>query len=125
MQKASSKKEILYLALGAVGAGFLSGLLGAGGGIVLYFVLGALYGRGAKENLILSSTSVMFFSVISLFFYKGNASLGVSDILRVGLPAALGGAFGAFLMTMIPSDKLKKLFAFIIIISGILMLMRT
>ncbi len=125
MQKISSKKEITYLALGAVGAGFLSGLLGAGGGIVLYFVLGALYGRGAKENLILSATSVMFFSVVSLFFYKGNATLEVSDILRVGLPAALGGVLGAFLLTRIPSDKMKKLFAFVIIISGILMLMRS
>lgn len=125
MQSITSKKEITLLALGASGAGFLSGLLGAGGGIILYFVLGALYGRGAKENLILSSTSVMFFAVVSLFFYKGNAALGVGDILGVGLPAALGGVFGAFLMTRIPSDKLKKLFALIIIISGILMLMRT
>ena len=110
MQETASKKEITLLALSAGGAGFLSGLLGAGGGIILYFALGALYGRGAKENLILSSTAVMFFSVVSLFFYKGNA--------------ALGGIFGAFLLTKISSDKLKQLFAVIIIISGILMLLR-
>lgn len=124
MQKISSKNEILLLATGAVGAGFLSGLVGAGGGIVLYFFLGALYGKGAKENLILSSTAVMFFCVVSLFFYKGNAALDASDILRVGLPAALGGITGAFFLRKIETDKLKKLFSVIIILSGILMLMR-
>ena len=124
MQKVSSKKEITLLALGAVGAGFLSGLLGAGGGIILYFILGALYGRGAKENLILSSTAVMFFCVVSLFFYKGNSALGISDILRVGIPAAIGGCLGAFLLTKISSDKLKQLFAVVITMSGILMLLR-
>ncbi|MBE6679253.1 MAG: hypothetical protein E7598_01875 [Ruminococcaceae bacterium] len=124
MQKVSAKNEIVYLALGAAAAGFLSGLLGAGGGIVLYFILGALYGRGAKENLILSSTAVMFFCVVSLFFYKGNAALDTGNILRVGLPAALGGITGAFLMTKISSDKLKKLFATVVIISGVLMLLR-
>ena len=40
------------LALGALAAGFLNGLLGAGGGVILYFILGAAGGsRGSKENL--------------------------------------------------------------------------
>ncbi len=66
-------RGILPLAAGALGAGFLNGLLGAGAGIVLYFVLAAAGSRDAKENLVLSSTSVMFFCVISLFFYRDNA----------------------------------------------------
>ena len=70
-------RGILPLAAGALGAGFLNGLLGAGAGIVLYFVLAAAGSRDAKENLVLSSTSVMFFCVISLFFYRDNAELTV------------------------------------------------
>lgn len=124
MEKAKIKNEKLLLAAGAIGAGFLSGLLGAGGGIILYFVLGALYGRGAKQNLVLSSVAVMFFCVVSLFFYKGNSSLGVMGILRVGIPAILGGITGAFLLSKIPAAAVKKMFSVIIILSGIIMLLR-
>ncbi len=124
MQKTLTKNGILLLALGSVGAGFLSGLLGAGGGIILYFVLGALYGRGAKQNLVLSSVAVMFFCVISLFFYKGNSALDLAGILRVAIPAACGGIIGAFLLAKIPSAAVKKMFSVVIILSGIIMLLR-
>ncbi|MBQ9134101.1 MAG: TSUP family transporter [Clostridia bacterium] len=124
MEKATARHEKLLLAFGAIGAGFLNGLLGAGGGIILYFVLGALYGRGAKENLVLSTTAVMFFCLISLFFYKGNAALTVGDILRVGIPAAAGGLIGALLLRRIPAHAMKKIFSALIVVSGILMLVR-
>lgn len=41
-------RGILPLAAGALGAGFLNGLLGAGAGIVLYFVLAAAGSPGCK-----------------------------------------------------------------------------
>ncbi len=124
MQKTSTKNEIMLLLAGAVGAGFLNGLLGAGGGIVLYFALGALYGKGAKENLVLSSTAVMFFCVVSLFFYKGSEGMTAQRITQMALPAAAGGTAGALLLDKIPASAVKKLFAVVIIISGILMLLR-
>ena len=124
MEQTAKRRELVLLALGSIGAGFLNGLLGAGGGIVLYFTLGALYGRGAKENLILSSTAVMFFCLVSLFFYKGNAALTAEEILRVGVPAAAGGLLGALLVRHIPADKMKKIFSAVILLGGILMLVR-
>lgn len=124
MEQTAKRRELTLLALGAIGAGFLNGLLGAGGGIILYFVLGALYGRGAKENLVLSSTAVMFFCMVSLFFYKGNAALTVRDILGVGIPAAAGGLIGALLLQKVPAHIMKKIFSAVIILGGILMLLK-
>ncbi len=114
---------MLTLALGSLAAGFLNGLLGAGGGVILYFVFGAAGGaRGSKENLVLSSTAVMFFCFVSLFFYKGNAALSVESILRVGVPAAFGGLCGAYLLRRLPADAVRKLFSAVVILGGILML---
>ena len=124
MEKAFLKNKIILLSLGALGAGFLSGLLGAGGGIILYFVLGALYGRGAKESLVTSSVSVMFFCVISLFFYKGNSALDMQSILRIAIPSALGGITGALLLSKVPTKTVKKLFSIVVILSGVIMLLR-
>ena len=62
-------RQLGILAAGALAAGFLNGLLGAGGGVVLYFTLGAIGGaRGSKENLVLSSTAVAFYCLVSLYF---------------------------------------------------------
>ena len=124
MEKTSPKNEKLLLSFGALGAGFLSGLIGAGGGIVLYFILGALYGKGAKQNLVLSSTAVMFFCVVSLFFYKGNSTLDFPSLFRLAIPAFVGGATGATLLKKISTATAKKLFAIVITLSGIIMLLR-
>ena len=123
-KKIPPRRARLFLALGAVAAGFLNALVGAGGGIVLYFLFAALYGTDAKENLILSSASVLFFCAVSLFFYPADAMADLSTVLSVGIPAALGGLCGAYLLQKISTDAAQKLFAALILISGILMLIR-
>ena len=118
-------RQLCILSLGALGAGFLNGLLGAGGGIVLYFTLGAAGGtRGSKENLVLSSTAVAFYCLVSLYFYRANAALDAEDILRVGVPAALGGMAGALLLRRIPQHAAQKLFSAVVFLGGMLMLLK-
>lgn len=124
MLKVFPKNGFLPIAAGAVGAGFLNGLLGAGGGIILYFCLAHAYKNEAKENLIVSSVSVMFFCLISLFFYKGNASLEMQNIVNICLPAATGGLLGAVILKRLSVTAVKKLFAAIMIMSGIITLTR-
>ena len=122
MHDVIKKHTPLRLVLASLGAGFLNGLLGAGGGVVLYFSLGALYGKDAKENLVTTSACVMFFSFVSLFFYKGYNTLDLREITTVCLPAALGGICGALLLKRLPQTAVKKIFSAVLIISGILML---
>ena len=122
---ALSGRQLGILAAGALAAGFLNGLLGAGGGVVLYFTLSAAGGaRGSKENLVLSSTAVAFYCLVSLYFYRGNAALDAEDILRVGVPAALGGLAGAALLRRIPQSALRKRFAAVVILGGVMMLFK-
>ena len=123
MKSTVCKNKKLLLASGALGAGFLSGLIGAGGGIVLFFILGSLYGKDAKQNLALSSSAVMLFCIVSLFFYKG-LSLDAEKLLRLAIPAALGGALGASLLKKLSTNTAKRLFAVVVTVSGIIMLVK-
>nr|MBQ5811269.1 sulfite exporter TauE/SafE family protein [Clostridia bacterium] len=100
----------------------MNGLLGAGGGVLLYFALGVLCGNDTKENLIATSVSVMFFSIVSLFFYSGNNTLDISKITTVCLPAAAGGICGALLLKRLPQTVVKRIFSLVLVIGGILML---
>ena len=61
---------------------------------------------------------------MSLYFYRGNAALDTEDILRVGVPAALGGFAGAYLLRRIPQSAMRKLFAAVVILGGVLMLFK-
>ncbi len=117
-------RTFFILGIGALGAGFLNGFLGAGGGVILYFTLGALYGRDAKENLMTAAASVMFFCLVSLFFYKGSNALPLTEILKTGIPAMLGGALGALLLKRLSRVAVKRIFSAVLILGGILMLVR-
>lgn len=124
-RESRAARERSILTAGALGAGFINGLLGAGGGVALYFTLrGLTDARDAKEDLILSSTAVAFYCLVSLYFYGGNAAFDAEDILRIGVPAACGGLTGAYLLRRVPQYAAQKLFAVVLILGGLLMLTR-
>ena len=125
LQKAIEIRKFLILAALSVIAGFLNGCLGAAGGIVLYFTLSALYKNDTKKNLMTTAVSVMLFCLISLFFYKGSANLPLDEVIKIALPATLGGAAGALLLKKLPVGAVKRIFSAVLIIGGILMLVRS
>lgn len=110
------------LAFSAFFAGGLNGLLGTGGGMVLVFVLGWLLGteRG-KEVFVLSSFGILVFCLVSAAAYGRGGSLDAAALPRFALPAAAGGVAGALLLDKLPLFWVKKLFAAILIYSGLKM----
>ncbi len=110
----------LCLAAAAFSAGLLNGLLGTGGGVILVFVLSALMGpeRG-KEVFVISSFGILVFSLVSALTYGRGGSLDPAVLPRFVLPAAAGGVVGAFLMDKIRLFWLRKLFAALLLYSGL------
>ncbi len=120
------------------GAGLLNGLLGAAGGIllvavlpylrpaqILYSVNGPLGVHHERRDLLASAMAVMIpVSVLSAIFYAVSGIRPSWDtVLLLIPPAIIGGIIGAKLLGRLPETLLRKLFAALVVVSGLRMLL--
>ena len=130
--------SIGFLLLLGFGSGFLNGLLGSGGGILLVLVLGRLRTqvRGSASSLLpttdlsprdlyANALSVMVpLSLLSAGRYWRAGVLSMENFSRFLLPAILGGLAGGWLLDRLRLRWIRLLFALLILISGLVMLIR-
>ena len=112
------------LLLGAFLAGTCNGLLGTGGGMILFFALSRFADLTPKETFATGAAVILCFSLCSAatYFLSGQIT---GEAFSLSLPVALaGGALGAFLLGRIRTDLLHNLFALILILSGGVLLFR-
>jgi uncharacterized membrane protein YfcA len=117
------KKLLPVLFLGGA-AGFLNGLLGAGGGIPLVFGLRALWGKKVEDGRRFFTTALAVMLPLSLYSVSKYPSVlppACDELLFVALPAALGGLIGALSLSRLSMTALNRIFSGIIILSGFLM----
>ena len=115
------------LILTGLAAGFTNGLLGAGGGTVVVFgIARVLKGRLKNGNDVFSTALCVMLpiSALSCLLYLTRGHITTSGFGVFALPALLGGAVGGALLGKIRSEYVKKLFASLVVISGILLIMR-
>ena len=107
-------------------AGMTNGVLGAGGGIILVFMLAHLLKNredGQKEAFALSCVAVLAFSTISTISYTSKGTVAFSDAAPYLIPALIGGLTGALILRRINTVWLKKIFAVLLIYGGIRMIL--
>ena len=127
----------LLLALTGMGAGLLNGLLGAAGGILLVAVLprltppAKLYPPSVRlglyherRDILATALTVMLpvSAVSGIFYWLNGIRPSSALLLLLILPAAAGGLLGARLLGKLPDRVLRKLFAALVVVSGIRML---
>ena len=109
-------------------AGFVSGLLGSGGGVIIVFALASL--EGVKEEFTMRDrfamtvACVLPVSVFSVINYAVRPGADFSGAAAYILPGAVGGVLGALVTDKIDTEWLKALFAVITCAAGINMLLR-
>ena len=119
----------LVLLLGGFAAGFFNGLLGAGGGIILVLMLSFLLpddDEGAKSvypNAIIVMVALSFLT-LGRYINAGALKEGVEKPVIVFLGASVGGLLGGAILHKIGSKILKRIFAVLTVISGVLMISR-
>ena len=117
--------KLLFILPLAFLSGMTNGVLGAGGGIILIFLLAHLLkGRedGAKASFAISCVAVLAFSTVSAVSYTGKGTIAFSDVAPYLLPALIGGLLGAIFLHRINTAWLKKIFAVLLVYGGIRMI---
>lgn len=119
---------ILYMLIGAL-AGFLAGLFGIGGGIILvpgfYYTLSWLYPEGSQLMQISIGTALATIIVTGLSSVRAHAARQniKKDILfKLGPGVAIGSLLSAVIADILPSDTLKSFFAIMIMGLAVLMI---
>lgn len=116
-------RRAVALALAALGAGLVNGFFGTGGGMILVLSLSALLGgEQRRKAFVISSVGVLAFSLVSLSVYSGIGKLKLAAISDFALPALLGGLIGALLFGRIGTRILRKIFALLLVYSGLKMM---
>lgn len=125
--------KVIILSLVSAAAGFLNGMLGAGGGILFIFILSRLNSSNdgeldssskARDDFAMTIAAILPISAVSAFMYMSKGSFSFDEIPVYIVPAIAGGISGAFLLDRIKVSFLKKIFAVLVIYSGISMLTR-
>lgn len=113
--KAAYDRVWVLIALG-VGVGWVSGLIGVGGGSPILAVL-VLLGFDAKKAAYAVSFSIPFATLGGFFTYLSFANMDWSLLAVVSVAAALGGVIGGRIMTYrLSSSGVKKLIAGLLLI---------
>ncbi|MBQ3115355.1 MAG: TSUP family transporter [Clostridia bacterium] len=104
-------------------SGFINGLLGTGGGIILVTAT-KIMGVKPKIAHATALTVILPLSLVSVVLYFKNGHLEVLPAVLVGLGGVAGGFLGAKLLKKTPDKWLKLLFGVTTIVLGIMMFWR-
>lgn len=115
---------IIYLILIGIAAGFLGGMVGIGGGLIIVPALVLLLGI-SQHNAQGISLTMMLFPVgilgVMNYYKKGYVDFRYSALIAVGF--LLGSYIGSKFSLSLPEEMVKKIFAIIMMVLAIRMLL--
>jgi uncharacterized membrane protein YfcA len=99
-------------------AGFLSGVLGVGGGIVIVPLLVAIVAYPPKTAMATSLAAILFTSIAAAASHAQAGNVDWRDAALIGLPATLGAVGGAWLHHRVDQRRLVLAFAFLLVLTA-------
>jgi uncharacterized membrane protein YfcA len=122
-QKKYSMNEIIILLSVGLVAGYLSGLVGIGGGIVIVPVL--VYALSFTQQLAQGTTLFMFMfpiGILGVMQYYKTSNVDWKSAAIIAIPFVLGSFLGSKTALNIDQGLLKKIFGGIIVLLGFKMI---
>ncbi len=109
-------------AVSGAAAGFVNGLLGAGGGMVLVPLLIRWCGLEDKRAFATAISIILPLCFVSIFVYARKAPLPLADAWPYLLGGAAGGVLGGLLFKKMSANLLHKLLGAVILWGGVQLL---
>lgn len=106
------------LILIGLAAGFVNGLFGAGGGILIVLILTFLLKTEKKKAHATAVMAVLVYSVSSILIYGLKGNVDIKSAVVSGISGAVGGAIGAILLKKIPNKYVSKAFGILMLVSS-------
>jgi len=118
-----SANTIILLILIGLAAGFLSGLVGIGGGIIIVPALVLLLGFTQKQAQG-TSLGIMLLpiGILAVMQYYKQGYININYVLIVALAFVAGGFLGSKLALSLSDERMKKVFAVVLFIISVKML---
>jgi uncharacterized protein len=110
----------LILSIGLVG-GFLSGLLGIGGGTAMVPLLVLLGGLSQRESHATSLAAMILIAAAALVVYGGAGRVDVAAAVALSLGSVIGARQGADLLSKAPERVLKAAFGTFLLVAAALL----
>ena len=121
------RARLLGILLTGLLAGLVNGLLGAGGGILIVYALAAALREEVHDPRDLYANALCIMLPVSAFSalrYAAAGNLPTEGFSPYVLPAIAGGLVGGLLLEKLHGSAVKKLFAAIVIYSGLFLMIR-
>ncbi len=124
-KEVSESKKIMFIILEGFFVGILTGFIGAGGGFLVIPVLVMFAKLEMKEAI---ATSLLIIGIKSLFGFLGDLGgeqqiswsfLGGFSVFTIS-----GALLGSYLSKFVPSDKLKPIFGWFVLVMGTFILFK-
>ncbi len=116
-------KQNLKVGLAGLLSGFVNGLLGSGGGVLIVLYLTIIAKEERKKAQATAIAIILPLTILSSIFYVKSGFVNWSLLLKVSLGGIAGAILGAVLLNKLKPKLLKKLFGIFLVIAGIRMLL--
>ena len=114
---------ILFCAVSLL-AGCVNGFLGTGGGIFFMYALTGILKVDPQNALSTTICATVPISALALISYIQSGSVDFELMRVIWLPTAIGGLAGALLVDRLKPRWLTRIFAVLVIYSGLCMILR-
>ncbi|MDD4297778.1 MAG: sulfite exporter TauE/SafE family protein [Ruminiclostridium sp.] len=118
------KNEKIKLTAIGLFAGFINGLLGSGGGVLVVLYLTIIAGIAQKKAQATAIAVILPLTILSSVIYAKDGYVYWPVLWKVALGGIAGAIFGACLLNKIKGKFSKKLFGIFLIIAGLRMLFK-